>query len=74
MEQRFLSLADLSETLGISASQARALVVSGELPAIQVGGRNQWRVEVSALEDYIDRKYAENAARVAAESREQSSL
>ena len=50
------------------------MVRSGELPAIQVGGRNQWRVEVSALEDYIDRKYAENAARVAAESREQSSL
>ena len=49
MEQRFLSLADLSETLGISASQARALVVSGELPAIQVGGRNQWRVEVTVL-------------------------
>ncbi|NCD19674.1 MAG: DNA-binding protein [Actinobacteria bacterium] len=74
MPARFLTLADVAENLAISMAQARAMVRSGELPAIQVGGRNQWRVEVSALEDYIDRKYAENAARVAAESREQSSL
>lgn len=66
MEQRFLSLADLSETLGISASQARALVVSGELPAIQVGGRNQWRVEVTVLEEYIAKKYEENEERLRA--------
>ena len=74
MPARFLTLADVAENLAISMAQARAMVRSGELPAIQVGGRNQWRVEVSALEDYIDRKYAENAARGAAESREQSSL
>ena len=64
MEQRFLSLADLSETLGISASQARALVVSGELPAIQVGGRGQWRVETAKLEEYIARGYERTAEAV----------
>ncbi len=64
MEQRFLTLADLSEYLGISASQARAMVLSGELPAIQIGGRNQWRVEISVLEDYIAQKYAENEERL----------
>ncbi|MGZ4613699.1 MAG: helix-turn-helix domain-containing protein [Kineosporiaceae bacterium] len=40
--------------------QARALVTSGELPAIQVGGRGQWRVEATELEAYIERKYAES--------------
>lgn len=65
MSPRFLTLADLSEQLAISMIQARALVRSGEIPAIQVGGRNQWRIEVSVLEDYIDKKYEENARRIA---------
>jgi len=32
-------------------------VRSGELPAIQVGGRGQWRVEKSNLEEYIQQGY-----------------
>lgn len=54
---RFLTLADVAETLNISASQAYALVRTGDLPAIKVGGRGQWRVEKTALEDYIARMY-----------------
>jgi excisionase family DNA binding protein len=45
--------------LNISARQAYTLVHTGELPAIQVGGRGQWRVEATELENYIQRKYAE---------------
>jgi excisionase family DNA binding protein len=45
--------------LNISARQAYGLVHTGELPAIQVGGRGQWRVEATELENYIQRKYAE---------------
>lgn len=56
---RFIPLADVAEVLAISATQAYALVHSGELRAIQVGGRGQWRVEVTELEAYIERKYAE---------------
>ena len=59
MPPRFLLLSDVAETLNVSLVQARALVTSGELPAIQVGGRGQWRVEVSELEAYIQRRYAE---------------
>ena len=59
---RFLQLSDVAEVLNISASQAYALVRSGELPAIKVGGRGQWRVETTALEDYIPRCYAETKA------------
>ncbi|MBR94067.1 MAG: DNA-binding protein [Micrococcales bacterium] len=59
MSSRFLTLADVAETLNISASQAYALVRSGELPAIKVGGRGQWRVETAELEQYIQRMYAQ---------------
>jgi excisionase family DNA binding protein len=57
VEPRFLTLADVAETLNVSASQAYALVRSGVLPAIKVGGRGQWRVEITVLEDYIQRMY-----------------
>lgn len=56
---RFLQLADVAEVLNISAAQAYALVRSGELPAIKIGGRGQWRVESTALEQYIERMYSE---------------
>jgi excisionase family DNA binding protein len=57
--RRFLQLADVAEVLNISAAQAYALVRSGDLPAIKVGGRGQWRVEASVLEEYIERMYAQ---------------
>jgi len=56
---RFLTLTDVAEELQISSSQTYALVRSGELPAIQIGGRGQWRVEQAMLEKYIQDKYAE---------------
>lgn len=61
MQPRFVPLSDVAETLSISASQAYALVRSGELRAIKVGGRGQWRVEIAELESYIERSYAETA-------------
>jgi excisionase family DNA binding protein len=54
---RFLQLADVAEVLNISAAQVYALVRSGDLPAIKIGGRGQWRVETSELEGYIARMY-----------------
>jgi excisionase family DNA binding protein len=54
---RFLTLADICEVLNISPTQAYALVRSGELRAIKVGGRGQWRVEETELESYITRMY-----------------
>lgn len=59
---RFLTLADVAETLNISSAQAYALVRSGELRAIKVGGRGQWRVETAELEAYIQRAYQQTAA------------
>jgi excisionase family DNA binding protein len=54
---RFLQLADVAEVLNTSSAQVYALVRSGELPAIKIGGRGQWRVETSELEAYIARMY-----------------
>ena len=64
--ERFLQLADVAEVLNISASQTYALVRSGELPAIKIGGRGQWRVERSALETYISQCYEQTKAYVSA--------
>jgi len=62
---RFMTLTDVAEVLNISASQTYALVRSGDLAAIKVGGRGQWRVERTQLEDYIARMYAQTAQFVA---------
>lgn len=60
---RFLTLVDVADILNISASQAYALVRTGELPAIKVGGNGHWRVERDLLERYIADKYEENRRR-----------
>lgn len=62
---RFLTLADVAEVLNVSSAQAYALVRSGDLPAIKVGGRGQWRVETTVLEEYIQRGYEQTRAQVA---------
>lgn len=67
MPARFVPLTDVAEMLSISGSQAYALVRSGELRAIKVGGRGQWRVELTELEAYIERSYAQTERQLAAE-------
>ena len=56
---RFLTLADVAEQLNTSSAQVYALVRRGDLPAIKIGGRGQWRVEAVQLEEFIQRMYAE---------------
>lgn len=65
-EPQFLTLADVADILAISASQARAMVRSGELPAIQVGGRGQWRVEKARFEQWVEQRHQETAQAVRA--------
>ncbi len=66
--RRFLTLADVAEVLATSVAQVRSLVQSGELRYIQIGGRQQYRIEAVELEDYIQRMYA----RVESERRSKS--
>jgi excisionase family DNA binding protein len=56
---RFLTLPDVAEILNTSLAQVTALVRRGELRALKLGGRGQWRVETSELETFIERMYAE---------------
>ena len=65
MAPRFLLLSDVCEILNISSSQAYALVRSGDLPAIRIGGRGQWRVEATELEACIQRMYEQTRAYLA---------
>lgn len=59
---RFLTLADVAEVLNTSSAQVYALVRRGELTAIKIGGRGQWRVEADQLEQFIQRMYADTKA------------
>lgn len=65
---KFVPLEYVMEELTISKSQAYALVRSGDLKAIRVGGRGQWRIDLRELEAYIERAYAATAAEVSAMS------
>ena len=60
--------ADVAETLNLTMSATRALVSSGELPAIQVGGKHVWRIEESVLEQFIQDQYAATRERQKAEN------
>ncbi len=62
---RFLTLADVAEVLNTSSAQVYALVRRGDLPAIKIGGRGQWRVEATQLEEFIARMYDETRSFVA---------
>ena len=60
MEQpvsRFLTLEQVAEELNTSVAQIYALVRRGEMPAIRLGGRGQWRVERRRLEEFIETLY-----------------
>jgi excisionase family DNA binding protein len=59
---RFLTLTDVAEVLNTSSAQVYALVRRGELKAIKIGGRGQWRVEASELEAFIQRMYHQTEA------------
>lgn len=59
--ERFLTLVEVADELNISTSQAYALVRSGDLVGIQIGGRNQWRVERIKLEQFVEEAYRRTA-------------
>ena len=60
---RFLTLQQVADELNVSHAQVYALVRDRSLLAVKVGGRGQWRVERSRLEEYIDRLYRDAEAR-----------
>jgi excisionase family DNA binding protein len=63
---RFLTIAQAAEELNVNQNQIRALLSSGELRGIQVGGRGLWRIGANDIEDYIAEAYRRTAERIAA--------
>lgn len=61
MAARFLTLSDVAELLNIAPAQVYTLVRAGELSAIKIGARGQWRVEDKALENFIAQLYSTTA-------------
>ena len=59
---RFLTMRQVGDELAVTESQIYALLRSGELVGIQIGGRGQWRIERAKLEDYIAQAYLRTAA------------
>ncbi len=66
---RFLTLPDVAEILNTSLAQVTALVRRGDLVALKLGGRGQWRVETTELEAFIQRMYAETRAQLREQGR-----
>jgi excisionase family DNA binding protein len=54
LEPRFLTLEDVATYLSVSVPQVYALVRSGELPAVKIGGRGVWRVDRTQLDNYLE--------------------
>jgi excisionase family DNA binding protein len=64
---RLLTLAQVREILNVGMPAVYALVSSGELRALQLGGgRRMWRVSEDDLEAYLERCYQETQERIAA--------
>jgi excisionase family DNA binding protein len=61
VEPRFYTLEDVATILNVRVAQVYALVRSGELPAVKLGGRGVWRVDRLQLETYIERMHEETA-------------
>lgn len=59
--RRFLTLDQVSELLAISNAQSYALVRRKELRAIKIGGRGQYRVEMSEVEAFTVQTFAATA-------------
>ena len=66
LPRRFYKLDEVAEMLSTSHSQVYALVRRGELPAIKLGGRGQYRVEQREIDRYVERLYTETKEWIAA--------
>lgn len=56
-KRHFLTIEQVTEELNVGLPTVRALLTSGELRGIQIGGRGLWRIGAQDLEDYIEQAY-----------------
>lgn len=65
MPLRFMKMDDVAAELNTTQAQGYALLRDGSLPAIKIGGRDQWRIEGSKLEEFFADAYRATAQFVA---------
>jgi excisionase family DNA binding protein len=66
----FLTVPQVAEELATSDVQVTAMVRRGDIRAIKLGGRGQWRIERAELEAYIQRCYEETERALRNKARE----
>lgn len=64
-QRRFLTIEQAAEELNVKQSLIRGLIKTGELRAIQIGGRGQWRIGRQDIEDYVTEAYRRTEERIA---------
>lgn len=67
--RRFYTIPEVAEAFATSEAQIRSLLKSGELEGIQIGGRGQWRIEGTKVDEYIERQYEAQRAQAEETSR-----
>ncbi|WP_104140910.1 helix-turn-helix domain-containing protein [Arthrobacter sp. ZGTC131] len=63
---KMLTLSEVREILNVGMPTLYALLSSGELRGVQLGGRRMWRVSEEDLAAYLERAYKETQERIAA--------
>jgi excisionase family DNA binding protein len=63
---QLLTLSQVKEILNVGMPTLYALLSSGELRGLQLGGRRMWRVSEDDLADYLECAYQETQDRIAA--------
>lgn len=65
-QHRFMTISQAAEEMNVKQSLIQGLIRTGELRALQVGGRGLWRIGGEDVEDYIADAYRQTAERIAA--------
>lgn len=63
-QRRFLTIEQVAQELNVGEPLVRALLRSGELRGIQVGGRGVWRIGAGDVDAYIEAAYRKTAEKV----------
>lgn len=71
---RFLTIEQVAQELNVGEPLVRAMLKSGELRGIQLGGRGVWRIGRADVEAYVEQAYERTAENIARGDFDQSEL
>jgi excisionase family DNA binding protein len=70
---QFLRVNEVASILDMRPRQVHRLIFRGELRAIKVGGRGEWRIAADSLEEYVAAGYAATQQYIASNPSSESS-